>query len=182
MHEEEILGKAYDGRLMRRLIQYLRPHRKFVAIAFVLIVFESALETIFPWLTKIAIDEHIARSDVRGLGLIAVAYVFVLFVTFVAALAQPVILKNAGEKMMSDMRTQIFTHLQTLSPSFYDRNPVGRLITRVTTDVDVLNELFSAGIVSIFGDVFTLTGILIAIMILDWKLALVTMYVEALIG
>jgi ATP-binding cassette subfamily B protein len=83
---------------------------------------------------------------------------------------------------MSDMRMQIFTHLQTLSPSFYDRNPVGRLITRVTTDVDVLNELFSAGIVSIFGDVFTLTGILIAILILNWKLALVTMSVVPLIG
>ena len=182
MHEEEVLGKAYDSRLMRRLVGYLRPHRKLVAAAFVLIVFESGLETTFPWLTKIAIDRDIAQGDMRGLGLVALAYLAVLCVKFVTEFAQSLILQNTGQKIMSDMRTQIFTHLQSLSPSFYDRNPVGRLITRVTTDVDVLNELFSAGIVSIFGDVFTLTGILIAILILNWKLALVTMSVVPLIA
>ena len=131
MHEEEILGKAYDARLMRRLIQYLRPHKKLVAIAFILIVFESGLETVFPWLTKIAIDQHIARSDVRGLGLVALAYLFVLFVKFLTEFSESLILQNTGQKIMYDMRMQIFTHLQSLAPAFYDRNPVGRLITRV---------------------------------------------------
>src|SRR5262249_46843157 len=106
----------------------------------------------------------------------------VLAAKFIVEFLQSLILQNTGQKIMFDMRMQIFTHLQTLSPSFYDRNPVGRLITRVTTDVDVLNELFSAGIVSVFGDVFTLAGILIAMLILNWKLALVTMSVIPLIG
>jgi ATP-binding cassette subfamily B protein len=182
MHDEEVLGKAYDARLMRRLIQYLRPHRKLVLIAFVLIVFESGLETVFPWLTKIAIDRDIAQRDIHGLGLVALAYLAVLFLKFVTEFSESLILQNTGQKIMFDMRMQIFTHLQSLAPSFYDRNPVGRLITRVVSDVDVLNELFSAGIVSIFGDVFTLGGILIAIMVLNWKLGLVTMSVIPVIA
>src|SRR5215831_18003101 len=182
MNDEEVLGKAYDARLMRRLIQYLRPHRKFVLMAFVLIVVESVLETIFPWLTKIAIDRDIAESNLRGLTIVAATYLVVLAAKFVVEVLQSLILQNTGQKIMFDMRMQIFGHLQQLSPAFYDKNPVGRLITRVVTDVDVLNELFSAGIVSVFGDIFTLTGILIAILILNWKLGLVTMSVIPLIG
>ena len=182
MSEEEVLGKAYDARLMRRLITYLRPYKGMVAIAFLLIIFESALETAFPWLTKIAIDRYIAQNDMQGLAWIALAAFGVLVVKFFAEALQTLTLQRTGQKIMYDMRMQIFTHLQNLSPSFYDRNPVGRLITRVITDVDVLNELFSAGIVSIFGDIFTLTGILIAILILDWRLGLVTMAVLPLIA
>lgn len=182
MHEEEVLGKAYDSRLMRRLITYLRPYKKFVALAFLLILFESALEAAFPLLTKVAIDDYIANSNVSGLALIAGIYVGLLVVKFVAGSLQSYTLQNTGQKIMYDMRMQVFTHLQRLSPSFYDKNPVGRLITRVITDVDVLNELFSAGIVSIFGDIFTLTGIMIAILVLDWELGLVTLSVVPLIG
>jgi ATP-binding cassette, subfamily B, multidrug efflux pump len=182
MHDEEVLGKAYDARLMRRLIRYLRPYRKYVFFAFLLLLFESAIETLFPLLTKIAIDRYIATSDFGGLGLVALGYVSALGVKFAAEFVQGLTLQRTGQRIMFDMRMEIFTHLQRMSPSFYDRNPVGRLITRVVTDVDVLNELFSSGIVSIFGDIFTLLGIVIAMLILNWRMALVTMTVIPLIA
>jgi ATP-binding cassette subfamily B multidrug efflux pump len=181
MQEEEVLGKAYDARLMRRLITYLKPHKQYVALALVLILFESGLEVTFPWLTKISIDRYIAVGNLRGLAVIAGIYVLLLFIRFISASAETYVLQNTGQKIMYDMRMQTFNHLHTLPISFFDKNPVGRLITRVTTDVDVLNDMFSAGIVSIFGDIFTLVGILIAIMILNWQLGLVTMSVVPLI-
>src|ERR1051326_6589452 len=182
MQDEEILGKAYDSRLMRRLITYLRPYKKYVVIAFVLIIFDSALETAFPLLTKIAIDNYIARSNMPGLALVALAYAIFLLAKFGCEFLQSYTLSMTGQKIMYDMRMQVFRHLHTLSASFFDKNPVGRLITRVITDVDVLNELFSAGIVSIFGDIFTLLGIMIAMLILDWQLGLVTLSVVPVIG
>src|SRR5438128_7755334 len=182
MQEEEVLGKAYDSRLMRRLITYLRPYKRYVALALVLILFESSLEVTFPWLTKIAIDRYIRAANMAGLATIAVVYIILLLVRFVFASAETYVLQNTGQKIMYDMRTQVFRHLHTLAPSFYDHNPVGRLITRVVTDVDVLNELFSAGIVSIFGDIFTLLGIMIAILVLNWQLGLVTLSVVPLIA
>jgi ATP-binding cassette subfamily B multidrug efflux pump len=182
MQDEEILGKAYDSRLMRRLITYLRPYKTYVAVALVLIIFESALETAFPLLTKIAIDRYISSANIRGLGLIAGVYVLFLCLKFLAETLQGYILSITGQKIMYDMRMEVFRHLHTLSASFYDKNPVGRLITRVITDVDVLNELFSSGIVSVFGDIFTLGGIMIAMMVLDWQLGLVTLAVVPLIG
>src|SRR5436853_4100622 len=182
MHEEEVLGKAYDSRLMRRLITYLRPYKRYVVLALVLILFESSLEVTFPWLTKIAIDRYIAAANIAGLATIAVAYVVLLLIRFVCASAETYVLQNTGQRIMYDMRMQVFRHWEPLAPSFYDKNPVGRLITRVITDVDVLNELFSAGIVSIFGDIFTLLGIVIAILIMNWQLGLVTLSVVPLIG
>ena len=181
MHDEEVLGKAYDSRLMRRLITYLRPYKKFVAFALFLILFESVLEITFPWLTKIAIDRYIATSNLRGLTVIAAIFVGLLVLKFLCASLQTYTLQNTGQKIMYDMRMQVFQHLQGLAPSFYDKNPVGRLITRVITDVDVLNEMFSAGIVSIFGDIFTLIGIMVAILLLNWQLGLVTLSVIPLI-
>ena len=181
MQDEEILGKAYDSRLMRRLLTYLRPYKRYVVIALGLILVESGLEVAFPWFTKIAIDQYIATSDMVGLAGIAAIYLSLLSVRFVVASAQTYVLQNTGQKIMYDMRMQVFRHLHTLPPSFYDKNPVGRLITRVVTDVDVLNELFSAGIVSICGDILTLLGITIAIMVLNWQLGLVTLSVVPLI-
>jgi ATP-binding cassette subfamily B protein len=181
MQDEEVLGKAYDSRLMRRLITYLRPYKAYVALALGLILLESGLEVAFPWFTKIAIDRYIASANMRGLALIAGIYMVLLFVRFVVASAETYVLQNTGQRIMYDMRTQVFRHLHTLAPSFYDKNPVGRLITRVVTDVDVLNEMFSAGIVSIFGDIFTLLGIMIAILVLNWKLGLVTLSVVPVI-
>src|SRR5215470_8653254 len=181
MQEEEVLGKAYDSRLMRRLLTYLRPYKRYVVLALLLILLESGLEVLFPWLTKIAIDRYIGSANIPGLAVIAGVYAVLLLLRFFCASAETYVLQNTGQRIMYDMRMQVFRHLHTLAPSFYDKNPVGRLITRVTTDVDVLNELFSAGIVSIFGDIFTLLGIMIAILILNWQLGLVTLSVVPLI-
>jgi ATP-binding cassette subfamily B protein len=182
MQDEDVLGKAYDSRLMRRLVGYLRPYWPAVLLAFVLILFESAIEAVFPLLTKTAIDEYIAVGDFGGLTFLAFLYVLALTAKLGTAYLQASMLQRTGQRIMFDMRTQIFNHLQRLSPSFYDRNPVGRLLTRVTSDVDVLNELFSSGIVSIFGDIFTLSGIVIAMLLLDWRMALATMAVIPFIG
>jgi len=182
VQDEEILGKAYDARLMRRLIGYLRPYWKQVLFAFLLLVVDAALETIPPLLTMLAIDRYIAVADAGGLAIVAGAYILTLAVKFGTEFIQALTLQRTGQRIMFDMRMQIFRHLQNLSPSFYDRNPVGRLLTRVTTDVDVLNELFSSGLVSVFGDVFTLLGIIVAMLLLDWRLALVTMAVIPFIG
>jgi ATP-binding cassette, subfamily B, multidrug efflux pump len=177
VHDEEVLGKAYDARLMRRLIGYLRPYRKQVLAALLLLVLDAALETIPPILTMIAIDRYIAAGNAGGLAIVAGVYVLSLAVKLGTEFIQALTLQRTGQRIMSDMRMQIFSHLQNLSPSFYDRNPVGRLITRVIGDVDVLNELFSSGLVSVFGDVFTLLGIIVAMLLLDWRMALVTLMV-----
>jgi len=182
VQDEEVLGKAYDARLMRRLIRYLRPYWKQVLFAFLLIVVDAALETLPPLLTMLAIDRYIGAADVGGLAIVAGAYMLTLTVKFGTEFIQALTLQRTGQRIMFDMRMQIFRHLQSLSPSFYDRNPVGRLITRVITDVDVLNELFSSGLVSVFGDVFTLLGIIVAMALLDWRMALVTMSVIPFIG
>src|SRR5438093_10388687 len=119
MQDEEVLGKAYDARLMRRLISYLRPYKRYVALALVLILFESSLEVTFPWLTKIAIDRYIASANMGGLGVIAAAYIVLLFIRFFAASAESYVLQNTGQRIMYDMRMQVFRHLHTLSASFF---------------------------------------------------------------
>ena len=182
MHEEEVLGKAYDSRLMRRLLVYLRPYRKLVFLALGLIMFESLIEISFPLLTRIAVDQYILVGDLSGLLTVALVYLGLLVIKFVVGFFQIYTLQSTGQKIMFDMRGEVFSHLQTLSNRFFDRNPVGRLITRVTTDVDVLNEMFSAGIVSVFGDIFTLTGIMIALLVLDWRLGLIVLAIVPVIG
>src|SRR4030095_15773836 len=123
---------------------------------------------------KLAIDRYIANADLRGVDRIAVLYFAILIGSFVLEYAQTWLLQMTGQRIMYDMRLQIYEHLQRIDLQFYDRNPVGRLMTRVTTDVDVLNDMFTAGVVSIFGDVFTLLGIMIVLVMMDWRLALVT--------
>ncbi len=182
MHEEDVLGKAYDSRLMRRLLVYLGPYRKLVFLALGLIMFESLIEISFPLLTRIAVDQYILVGDLSGLLTVALVYLGLLVIKFVVGFFQIYTLQSTGQKIMFDMRGEVFSHLQTLSNRFFDRNPVGRLITRVTTDVDVLNEMFSAGIVSVFGDVFTLTGIMIALLVLDWRLGLIVLAIVPVIG
>jgi ATP-binding cassette, subfamily B, multidrug efflux pump len=181
MHEEEVLGKAYDARLMRRLLRYLWPYRLQVAIALVSIICASVLQLAQPYLMKVAIDRHIATGDVRGLNWIALAFLAILLASFALEYVQTWVLQMTGQRIMFDIRMQIYEHLQRLDLQFYDRNPVGRLMTRVTTDVDVLNDLFTAGVVSIFGDVFTLVGIMIVLVAMDWRLALLAFSVLPLI-
>src|SRR5438046_4235162 len=180
-HEEEVLGKAYDARLMRRLLTYLRPYRTHVALATAAIIGHSALELIPPVLVKIVIDRYIPSGDLSGLGTIAAMYLATLIGSFVLDYTQTWLLQLTGQRIMFDLRTQIYEHLQRLDLKFYDRNPVGRLMTRVTTDVDVLNDLFTSGVVSIFGDVFTLVGIMAMMIWIDWRLAIVAFSVLPLI-
>ena len=182
MHEEDVLGKAYDGRLMRRLLGYLRPYRRQVVIAIMAIIGHSCLELAPPYLTKMAIDRYIPTRDLSGLGSMAAVYLVVLVASFILEYIQTWTMQATGQRIMFDMRMQMIEHLQRLDLRFYDRNPVGRLMTRVTTDVDVLNDLFTSGVVSVFGDVFTLVGIMVVLVWMDWRLALVAFSVLPLIA
>ena len=182
MHEEEVLGKAYDARLMRRLMGYLRPYWVQVLISLAAIVGASLLQLAQPYLMKIAIDEHIATGNLDGLEVLALGFLGVLVGTFILEYLQTWTLQNTGQRVMFDMRMQIYSHLQRIDVQYYDRNPVGRLMTRVTTDVDVLNELFTAGVVSVFGDIFLLIGIMVALGIMDWRLAVIAFTVLPLIA
>src|SRR5512139_1580128 len=180
-HEEEALGKAYDARLMRRLLGYLRPYTPQVTVAFVAIVGGSALALAQPYLIKLAIDRYIARGDLAGLNLIALLFLGILVAAFALEYAQTYIMQLTGQRIMAAVRMLVYGHLQRLDIQFYDKNPVGRLMTRVTTDVDVLNDLFTSGVVTVFGDVFTLVGIMIVMLSLNWRLALVAFAVLPLI-
>jgi ATP-binding cassette subfamily B protein len=180
-HDEDVLGKAYDGRLMRRLLTYLQPYRPQVALAILAIIGHAVAELAPPYLTKIVIDEFIPQRDLSGLGLVALAYIVTLGASFGLEYLQTWTMQLTGQRIMFDLRLQVFGHLQRLDLRFYDRNPVGRLMTRVTTDVDVLNELFTSGVVSVFGDVFTLLGIMGVLLWMDWRLALVAFSVLPLI-
>ena len=186
--EEEILGKAYDGRLMRRLLTYLRPYTWHVVVALAAIILKSGLDVLGPFLTKIAIDKYLAKSPnshswigdrlssapLTGIAQIGGLYVGILLCTFTLEFVQTYLMQWTGQKVMFDLRRQIFRHLQHMHVAFFDKHPVGRLVTRVTTDVDALNEMFTAGVVSIFEDVFVLAGIIAIMMKMNWKLALIT--------
>ena len=182
MHEDEVLGKAYDARLMRRLLTYLRPYKRQVAIALAAIVAFSVLELAPPYLVKLVIDRYIPASDLDGVALVAVLYLGAQVGSFLLEFLQTWTLQMLGQRIMFDIRMQVYSHLQKLDLRFYDRNPVGRLMTRVTSDVDVLNDLFTSGVVSIFGDVFTLVGIMAVLVVMDWRLALTTFSVLPLIA
>ncbi len=179
--EDEILGKAFDRRLMRRLLVYLRPHRGAVALSIVLLIATAALELAGPYLTKIAIDRAIAGGDVPELVRITLLYFVTLILALALGYAQVYLMQRVGQEIMVTLRDEIFAHLQKLHAGFFDRNPVGRLLTRLTSDVDALNEMFTSGVVAIFGDVFTLLGIMGVLIVMDWRLALVSFAVLPLL-
>jgi ATP-binding cassette subfamily B multidrug efflux pump len=186
--EEEILGKAYDSRLMARLLKYLRPYRWQVAIALVSIFLKSFADVLGPYLTKVAIDRYLSPAKglssgfwswlspraITGIAQLASIYIGLLVFSFLLDFLQTYFMQWTGQKVMFDLRRQIFRHLQRLHVAFFDKNPVGRLVTRVTTDVDALNEMFTSGVVSIFEDIFVLLGILGVMLCMNWKLALIT--------
>jgi ATP-binding cassette subfamily B multidrug efflux pump len=180
-HEEEVLGKAYDARLMRRLLTYLRPHKWYVFGALMALIGDAVAQLVPPYLVKIAIDRYIAQGDLAGLNNVAFVYLGVLIAAFSLEYAQTYMMQMIGQRIMYDMRMQIYAHLQKLDLSFYDRNPVGRLMTRVTTDVDVINDLFTSGVVAAFGDLFMLVGIMVTLLWMDWRLALIAFSVLPLI-
>jgi ATP-binding cassette, subfamily B, multidrug efflux pump len=186
--EEEVLGKAYDSRLMRRLLTYLRPYRWQVTIAIASIILKSFCDVLGPYLVKVAVDRYLAPAKgttsalwswlnprpLPGIAQISLIYFSLLILTFVFEFLQTYFMQWTGQKVMFDLRSQIFRHLQRMHVAFYDKNPVGRLVTRVTTDVDALNEMFTSGVVSIFEDLFVLVGILGIMLWMNWKLALIT--------
>ena len=190
-HEEEILGKAYDSRLMRRLIEYLRPYWRMTLFALITTLLYGGLQAIPAYLMKVEVDRYLdpvpgqnlpsilakflSRDPMVGIVQIAVAlFLPTIVASFLLEFAQSFAMQLVGQKVMYDLRQQLFLHLQRLELAFFDRNPVGRLVTRVTTDVDVLNDLFSSGVVAIFGDFFTLLSIIVMMLELNWKLALLT--------
>ena len=173
-HQEEALGKAYDARLMRRLLRYLRPYGLPVAGALLMLLTGAAAEIAGPWLTQIAIDQAIPAGDLRLLTLLGAAYLGASLLTFVLRYLDEILTTWLGQSVMYDLRTEIFSKLQRADLRYYDRNPVGRLMTRITSDVETLNELFSSGLVTVFGDLFTLLFIFVVMLRMDWKMALVT--------
>ena len=180
--DEDVIGKAYDSRLMRRLLGYLRPHRHSVVLALAAIVGHSMMQLTYPYLTKVAIDQHILTGDLTGLNQIVLLFLAILLASFLLEYLETYTMQMMGQRIMYDLRTQIYSHLQALDVKFYDRNPVGRLMTRVTTDVDALNDLFASGVIAVFRDVFTLLGIMVILLVMDWRLALVAFSVLPLIA
>ena len=196
--EDEVVGKAYDSRLMKRLMGYLRPYawQTFVAVA--AIILKAGMDVIGPYLTKTAIDKYLVQpgaaghahtfldrwlssAPLVGIGQVSLMYVSALLLSFFFEFTQTYLMQWTGQKAMFDLRTQIFGHLQQLHVGFFDKHPVGRLVTRVTSDVDALNEMFTSGVVSIFEDIFVLLGIVVIMLRMQWQLALITFAVLPLI-
>lgn len=175
--DDEVLGKAYDSKLMKRLLGYVKPYRGYIILAIFLNILTAALEPLRPYLTKIAVDDYIAVGDSKGLTgiiiLILLSLVLQAFISYVMNFAT----QYMGQRTLLDLRMEIFEHLQKLSLRFFDKTPIGRLVTRVTNDVESLNELFSSGIVMIFSDVFIIIWIFVFMILMSFDLALVTMSV-----
>ncbi len=196
--EEEVLGKAYDSRLMRRLVVYLRPYWRMTLFAIISTLFYGVLQALPAYLMKVEVDRYLdpvrnlqlpaflatflSPDPIVGISQIAFAlFLPIVLASFILEFSQTFAMNMVGQKVMYDLRKEIFLHLQRLEMAFFDRNPVGRLVTRVTTDVDVLNDLFSSGVVAIFGDFFTLMSIVIVMLAVNWKLALLTFSVLPMI-
>jgi ATP-binding cassette subfamily B protein len=181
LQEEEILGKAYDGRLMRRLLGYVRPYWRLVGLSVLLLLLSSAAALAGPYLVRLGIDRHITPGRLAGLGTLTALYVAILLAGFAFRYLQSYLMQLVGQRAMYDLRLALFSHLQRLSIGFYTRTPVGRLVTRITNDIDALNEMITQGVVGIFGDLITLVGIVVVMLLLEWRLALITFTVIPLI-
>ncbi|MGC1782032.1 MAG: ABC transporter ATP-binding protein [Acidobacteriaceae bacterium] len=197
-HEDDVIGKAYDGRLMRRLLTYLRPYRLQVGISFVAIALKAIADILGPFLTMVAVDlymyptpksnahgtwlaPHLSRNPLTGITQIASIYLGLLVFSYLLEFVQTYLMQWTGQKVMYDLRSQIFRKIQQMHVAFFDRNPTGRLVTRVTSDVDALNEMFTSGVVSIFEDVLVLAGIVFVMLQMNWWLALLAFSVIPLI-
>ncbi len=180
-HEEEVLGKAYDSRLAKRLLRYAWPYRSLIVSSLVLLMIEGALQLVGPLLTRRVIDVALPARDSSLLVQSVALFVASLLAQFVCTYGQTILTARLGQCIMHDLRTQIFQHLQRLPVSFFDRNPVGRLVTRVTSDVESLNELFTSGVVAGLGDLFTLLAIAVLMWVVDWRLAIAAFAVIPLV-
>jgi ATP-binding cassette subfamily B protein len=179
--EDEVLGKAYDSRLMKRLLKYVKPYWRQVAISVFLVIVLAVLNPLRPYITKFAIDDYILKSNYVGLAKLSLLLFGLLLVQGVIQYLLNYTTEWIGHKTIFDLRMEIFSHLQRLALKFFDRNPTGRLVTRVTNDVESLNEMYSSGIVLVFGDIFTIIGILYFMFKLSFELSLVTLSVLPLL-
>lgn len=196
MQEDDVVGKAYDSRLMRRLIRYLYPYKWAALTSLAAVLIKAALDVLGPYLTKVAVDRymtaqpppkqswlalHLSPHAVTGITQLATLYLGALVISYFLEFVQTYLMQWTGQKVMFDMRSQIFRHLQYMHVGFFDRNPVGRLVTRLTSDVDALNEMFTSGVFAIFEDIFVLAGIVIVMLRMSWWLALLAFAVLPLI-
>jgi len=181
MQDDELTGKVYDRTLLRRMFMYTRPFKKIVAFSVFMLIIGSFLQLLAPYLTKEAIDIYINSDNLEGLNQIILLYFGVVIAVFVVQYAQTYITQLLGQKLMYDLRSDIFGHLQKLSLSFFDKNPVGRLMTRVTSDVESLNQMFTQGVVNIFGNIFLLIGIISIMISINFELAMWTFTVIPLL-
>ena len=190
--DDEVAGKAYDGRLMRRLLTYLKPYKLQTGLSALTIFFKASTDVMGPYLVKVAVDtymsdtppanlswlaRHLSSRPMNGITQLGLLYLGALLVTYLLEFLQTYTMQWTGQKIMFDLRSQIFRHLQRMSPAFFDHNPVGRLVTRVTSDVDALNEMFTSGVLAIFEDVFVLAFIVIIMLRMSWPLALLAISV-----
>lgn len=181
IHDEEVLGKAYDARLVRRLAKYVRPYWLLVAISVVLLSGDAALQLVGPALTRQVIDVDLPARALPAIADAAILFALALAVQFGCQYGETMLTSLLGQRVIRDLRLELFTHLQYLPIAFFDRNPVGRLMTRVTSDIEALNELFTSGVVAGLGDLFTLIAIAVWMLVLDWRLALAAFAVIPLV-
>ena len=181
LHQESLRNNYRDWVLFKRVVDYLKPYRTLVLLAVFFLFCVSILSLAGPYLTKIAIDDHISVSSLDGLDQIAIIYIVVLGVAFICQFFQTYLMQYIGQKVMYDLRTQTFAHMHRMSFKFFDRNPIGKLITRVVNDVEVLNEMLTSGLILVFSDLFILTGIFCMMLYLDWRMTLVVCLISPLL-
>lgn len=174
-HEEEAIGKTYDLRVARRLLRYLRPYRHLVAAALVLTLLSNVLISTQPYFTKVAVDDFITPRNTDGIWLFAFAFFGVFLFRFIFSYIQEILLNKVGQRVMFDLRSEIFSKLQRQEVAYYDKYPVGRIITRITSDVDALNEMFTSGVIDVLGDLVIIVAIIAWMFAIDWKLAIVSL-------
>jgi len=180
LHSEDHRYK--DWVLFKRVLVHLKPYSGLVALAILLLLAVSVLNLAGPYLTKVVIDDHIKAGDLKGLDVIAAVYLSVLVFSFIFQFCQTYLMQVIGQRVMFDLRSKVFAHLHKMSFSYFDRNPIGRMITRVVNDVEVLNEMLTSGLILVFSDLFTLFGIFCVMFYLDWRLTLVVCIVFPLLA
>ena len=181
IYEDEIVGKMYDRKLMRRFIRYVLPYRRLIVVALLMLPLVAAAKLSQPWILKVAIDNHIVKGDTAGLPSLAAAFLGVIFAESLLTFVEVYLLQYVGQKVMYDIRVELFSHIQRLSARFFDKTPVGSLVSRLTSDIEVLGEMFAAGVVTIVGDILVLAGIVAIMLFMNVRLSLVTFSVLPLL-
>ncbi|HBA87021.1 MAG TPA: antibiotic ABC transporter ATP-binding protein [Geobacter sp.] len=181
IYEDETVGKIYDRRLMGRFVGYVAPYRRLIVVALLLLPFIAASKLAQPWILKMAIDSHITKGVMAGLPSLATGFLGIILAESLFSFAEVYLLQYVGQKVMYDIRVQLFSHLQRLSARFFDQTPVGSLVSRLTSDIEVVGEMFAAGIVTVVGDVLVLAGIVGIMLWMNVRLSLVTFSVLPLL-